>query len=77
MIRLIAIFAAQIRNTINILKQTFKEFSHKKKKYVLATLTRTLGQGGVGRLRVRSNTQVSTLEMQYPMLYISNVSLHM
>lgn len=43
-------FAAQIRNTINILKWTFKEFYHKKKKYALTTLTRNLGQGGAGRV---------------------------
>lgn len=52
--RLIAIFAAQIRNTINTLKRTFKEFYHThththKKLHVLTTLTKTLGQGGAGR----------------------------
>lgn len=39
-------------------------------------MLRNLGQGERAGLRVRSNTQVSTLEMQYPMPDISNVSLH-
>lgn len=78
--RLIAIFAAQIRNTINTLKRTFKEFyhthTHQKSYMYLLPWQKPWDRAERAGLRGRSNTQVSTLEMQYPMLHISNASLH-